>query len=246
MKRLPRFALDRIEPSAGSVCIRGPELHHMRDVMRLRRDSQVALISNDGTEYLGLIESIGALHAEVRLLRARKPKTGCRIVLAIATIKASRMDFIVEKAAELGAAELWPIECARGEVHAIGNGRVDRWRRLATAAAKQGLAAVPMRIKEPIEFTAMLATASDFALRLICQIGAAPLAPKVRLARPSSIVMACGPEGDFTPEEIAAAKKAGFVSAGLGNNRLRSETAAMAALSIAAAALAESNGESEP
>jgi len=245
VKRVPRFVLDRIDPSAGLVCVRGAELHHMRDVMRLRRDSQVALIANDGTEYIGLIESIGASHAEVRLLQARKPTAGCAIVLAVATIKGFRMDFIVEKGAELGAGELWPIECARGEVHSISKARLERWRRLATAAAKQGLASVPMQIREPIGFSAMLATASNAALRLICQIGAAPIAPVVRAARPSSIVMVCGPEGDFTSEEIAAANNAGFVSVGLGDKRLRSETAAMAALSIAIAALAETNGESE-
>jgi 16S rRNA (uracil1498-N3)-methyltransferase len=212
-------------------------------VMRLGPDCEVVLIDNDGAEYPGLIESIGASHAEVRLLPARKTDAGCRIVLATATIKGPRMDFIVEKAAELGAAELWPLECARGEVHTIGDARIARWRRLATAAAKQSLSPRPMRMSEPIEFGEMLAKAGDYALRVICQIGRPHMGPIIRAVRRGSILIACGPEGDFTPEEVAAANNAGFVSAGLGNHRLRSETAAMAALSIAAAAVAESNGE---
>jgi 16S rRNA (uracil1498-N3)-methyltransferase len=247
MKRPPRFAVIGIKPAAASVRIVGSELHHLRDVMRLTADSEVALIDDSGAEYLGLVESIGPSHAEVRLLQAREPgaRSGCRIVLAIATIKGPRMDFIVEKAAELGAAELWPIECARGLVHTIGNARIARWRRLATAAAKQSLSPRATQISEPIEFGDLLAKAGDHALRLICRIGHPPLAPIVRSARSDSILIACGPEGDFTPEEVAAANDAGFVSAGLGNRRLRSETAAMAALSVAANAVAESNGESK-
>lgn len=247
MKRLPRFALSAIEPAASSVRIFGSELHHLRDVMRLGPDSEVALIDEKGAEYLGLVESIGPSHAEVRLLRACEPDDclSCRMVLAIAIIRGPRMDFIVEKAAELGAAELWPIDCAHAQVHAIGDARIARWRRLSTAAAKQSLSPLPMRLREPIEFDELLLKARDHALSLICQIGAMPLAAIVRSARPDSILIACGPEGDFTREEIKAANEAGFLSAGLGNRRLRSETAALAALSIAAGAVAESNGESK-
>lgn len=247
MKRLPRFALSGIEGAASSVRIVGSELHHLRDVMRLGPDSEVALIDEKGAEYLGLVESIGPSHAEVRLLRACEPDKGssCIMVLAIAIIRGPRMDFIVEKAAELGAAELWPIDCARGQVHAVGDARIARWRRLSTAAAKQSLSSQPMRIREPIEFGELLLKARDHGLSLICQIGARPLAAIVKSARPASTLIACGPEGDFTREEIKAANDAGFVSAGLGNRRLRSETAALAALSIAAGAVAELNGESK-
>jgi 16S rRNA (uracil1498-N3)-methyltransferase len=246
MRRLPRFALSAIEPAASSVRIVGSELHHLRDVMRLGPDSEVALIDDNGAEYLGLVESIGPSHAEVRLLRACAPDNGlsCRMILAIAIIRGPRMDFIVEKAAELGAAELWPIDCARAQVHAIGDARIARWRRLSIAAAKQSLSPQPMRIREPLGFGELLLRARDHALSLICKISAVPLAAIVKSACPDSILIACGPEGDFTHEEIKAANDAGFVSAGLGNRRLRSETAALAALCIAAGAVAESNGES--
>jgi 16S rRNA (uracil1498-N3)-methyltransferase len=83
------------------------------------------------------------------------------------------------------------------------------------------------------------------ALAIKCVPGAEPLGAVLRRtadsfkARPAIVVIAVGPEGDFTAEELAAMRQAGFVAAGLGGNRLRSETAAMAALSIATGIFAE-------
>jgi 16S rRNA (uracil1498-N3)-methyltransferase len=76
-------------------------------------------------------------------------------------------------------------------------------------------------------------------LAMFCAEGAEPLAAVVRRMRPRATLIACGPEGDFDAAEYAAMHTAGFVAAGLGPNRLRSETAALAALSLAAGALDE-------
>ncbi len=73
------------------------------------------------------------------------------------------------------------------------------------------------------------------ALKMICTMGAEPMASVIERIKPRVIIIACGPEGDFTDDERAVAQRAGFVAVGLGNNRLRSETAAIAAVSIAAA-----------
>jgi 16S rRNA (uracil1498-N3)-methyltransferase len=96
-----------------------------------------------------------------------------------------------------------------------------------------------VQFKDLIETFARGTLASTSKLKLICMMGAAPITSVVRSFKPHSIVVACGPEGDFTTSEIELAKGAGFVPASLGNNRLRSETAAIAAVSIAAALLDE-------
>ena len=76
-------------------------------------------------------------------------------------------------------------------------------------------------------------------LKMICTMGAEPIASVIRRIQPRGIIVACGPEGDFTDDELDLAKRAGFIGVGLGNNRLRSETAAIAAVSVAAALLDE-------
>jgi RsmE family RNA methyltransferase len=130
--------------------------------------------------------------------------------------------------------------------------RIGRWRRLAIAAAKQSLAPAALELHEPVQFTDLIESlakdtlaggAPDAApLKVICTMGAEPIASVVRRRKPRGIIVACGPEGDFIESELKAAKDAGFVAAGLGNNRLRSETAAIAAVSVAAALLDELRG----
>ena len=101
-----------------------------------------------------------------------------------------------------------------------------------------------MEIHDPVDVAAMAAKLPRRALAVACIAGAAPLTAVIRLMikrlkTSSGIVLAVGPEGDFTDAEMAVMKEAGFIMAGLGNNRLRSETAALAALSIATAIIAE-------
>jgi 16S rRNA (uracil1498-N3)-methyltransferase len=239
MKRPPRFAIARSPDAGAAASIEGGELHHMRDVMRLKAGDTVAMIDPTGREHLGAIVRYEPSRAVIRLTESRATRSDFRIILAAAIIKGPRMDFLVEKAAELGAAELWPIQCTRGLVRSSGGQRIARWRRLALAAAKQSLAAHPMDVREPVSFADLIRGLPGDTLALMCTIGAEPLGAVIGRLSPRAILMACGPEGDFDDEERAAAAKAGFIAAGLGPNRLRAETAAMAAVGIAASAMAE-------
>jgi 16S rRNA (uracil1498-N3)-methyltransferase len=86
-----------------------------------------------------------------------------------------------------------------------------------------------------MDFSQMTARAPQGILRVICRAGAPPITLALKNATSAGVLIICGPEGDFTPEEIAAAEQAGFAPASLGRNRLRTETAAIAALALAAA-----------
>lgn len=238
MSRAPRFTLARPPDPDGTAVIEGAELHHLRDVMRLKVGDAVALLDPAGREHAGAIAGYQRDRALVRVSASRDELPTARIILAAAIIKGPRMDFLVEKAAELGAAELWPVQCARGLVKSPGAQRLARWRRLALAAAKQSRSARPMAVREPVAFEDLIRTLPSGTLAVICALGAEPLMSIVSRLRPRAILIACGPEGDFDPDERAAAASAGFIAAGLGPNRLRSETAAIAALGIAAGALA--------
>lgn len=216
----------------------------MRDVMRLLPGAEVALFDEHGAEYAGTISSFQAHHAVIKIAavaRARAQKTA-GLILAAAVIKGPRMDFLVEKAAELGAAELWPVLSARGVMREVGGERLARWRRLATAAAKQSLAPRATEVIAPLKLGDLIQRLNGGRLCVVLSAGAPALGVVLRAARKRALLLLCGPEGDFTDEELAAVRAAGFVAAGLGGRRLRSETAALAALSIAAGALDELDG----
>jgi 16S rRNA (uracil1498-N3)-methyltransferase len=249
MRHPPRFAISADLGwclSSGTVRVTGAELHHLRDVMRLSPGTEVMLCAADGLEYAGRIASFEPKAAIIKIAAARhQQESGSpRLILAAGVLKAARMDLLIEKATELNAAELWPLICSRCVVREPSSGRRERWHRISLAAAKQSLRSRPMEIREPAEVAAMVAHVPKEALAAACIPGAEPLGAVIRrlAERPKTlpvVVLAVGPEGDFTDEEIAAMNDAGFVAAGLGTRRLRSETAALAALSIATGVLAE-------
>ncbi|MHB8382332.1 MAG: RsmE family RNA methyltransferase [Candidatus Binataceae bacterium] len=238
MKTPPRFAIEHAPDANSIVRVTGAEAHHMRDVMRIAAGETITLVDANGMEYSASLERYARDGAELRVITTRQPQPRARLILAQAIIKGPRMDFIVEKAAELGATEMWPVICARGLVRAPGAERHARWKRLALSASKQCMLAPPMRVREAIDFPALIRGAPRETLRLICSAGAEPIGAIVARSAPRAMLIAIGPEGDFDPRELALASEAGFLAAGLGPSRLRSETAALAALAIAGQFLA--------
>jgi 16S rRNA (uracil1498-N3)-methyltransferase len=235
MKRVPQFAISSAAVEGAVAMVGGAEFHHMRDVMRLAPGAEVALFDERGATYAGTIGSFQARHAVVEIVAATRARaeTSVDLVLAAAVIKGPRMDFLVEKAAELGAAQLWPVLCTRGVVREVGGERLARWRRLATAAAKQSLAPFATEVIAPLKLDDLIRRLNGGRLCVVLRAGAPALGAVLREARPRALLLLCGPEGDFTEDELASVRAAGFVAAGLGGRRLRSETAALAALSIA-------------
>lgn len=236
-KSSPRFTISQPPDAAGIVHVEGKEFHHMRDVLRLARSASVVLLDRDGTRHRGTIVNFERDRAIVRVDASEPAPAEARIILAAAIVKGTRMDFVVEKAAELGADELWPLICARGVVKAPGPERVARWRRLALSAAKQSRSTRAIEVRQPVQFADLLRAAPADTLAVICAISGQPFGDLIRRVKPRAILIAVGPEGDFDEAERDAALAAGFIAAGLGPNRLRAETAAVAAVSIAAESL---------
>lgn len=238
MKTPPRFAIEHAPDADGIARVTGAEAHHLRDVMRIAPGETVTLVDMNGLEHSAKLERYARDGAEFRITATRHPPARARLILAQAIIKGPRMDFIVEKAAELGATELWPVICARGLVRTPGAERQARWNRLALSASKQCMLAPAMSVREAIDFPILIRDAPRETLALICCAGAEPIGAAAARIAPHAMLIAIGPEGGFDPRELALASEAGFVAAGLGPSRLRSETAALAALAIAGQFLA--------
>jgi 16S rRNA (uracil1498-N3)-methyltransferase len=239
MNRSRRFVISASAVNGSLAYVSGAELHHMRHVMRLRPGAIIRLLTEDGNEFNGRLLAYQCTLAQVEIC-PQQPQIGKpKLILAAALIRGSRMDFMVEKAAELGADELWPLLCERGTAREPGAQRCERWHRIALAAAKQSLSPHAMTISQPIDVSAMLRRIPPEAVALLCTPGARSAAALIRQSQPQAVVVACGPEGGFEQSEEDAMRAAGFIPASLGPTRLRSETAALAALSQIAGALEE-------
>jgi len=233
MKPAPRFVLQSTPDLRGTARVAPKEAHHMRDVMRLERGDAVSLIDQEGRSYSGTISGYDREGALVQVVASHSSHPRPPLIVAPAIIKGPRMDFLVEKAAELAATELWPIVCTRTVGKAPGREKILRWQRLAAAAAKQSLAMPPMQVRDAVPFATLIRRVPRDTLALICSAGSEPMTRLMGTERPGGLLITSGPEGDFAQDELEGAVAAGFVAVGLGPNRLRSETAAIAALVLA-------------
>lgn len=225
-------------PHLPELALTGEEAHHCRQVLRLQTGDTVTVFDGRGREAQCRIVAITANVVRLATLQScSTPPLPVRLTLAQAIPK-KNMDWIVQKATELGVAAIQPLVSDRTVVKVAesDSGKVDRWRAIALDACKQcGNNWLP-EIRPALPARMFLDAPGSFDLKLI---GA--LQPDARRlkdilsqtgARPGSVMIIVGPEGDFTPAELAQARSAGCQPLSLGPLVLRADTAALYALSI--------------
>lgn len=229
----------------GKIIIRGKELHHAKDVMRLAAGDAIAVFDGTGKEYHGVIQKADKEQMIIAIEKTLEQKTGgCRLTLVQALPKSDKMDLIVEKATELGVEKIIPTLTERTIVRPDTkkeNLKVERWRKIALVAAKQcGRTTIP-EVMPITEFEDSLKALNDSEIKIIPCLYENTKAfkeilrgqkCKVLRQQGKSAVIFIGPEGDFTKKEIEEAKAIGAIPVSLGNEVLRSETAAICALSV--------------
>jgi len=230
-----------------SATLRGSEAHHARNVLRLEPGDRIVVFDGQGREATAEISGVGANTVALHIRQETvAPPLRAQIVLAQAVPKGKNMDLIVQKAVEIGAAEIFPLLSARTVVQldAEGIGQKQRkWQAVALEAAKQSGQNWLPRIhapRSPNDFLSERPSTDDLRLIGSLQPGAKHL--KKILAdyaethsgapRPARVLILVGPEGDFTPAEIASARSHGCIPLTLGPIILRVETAAIYCLSI--------------
>jgi len=224
-----------------AVVLDSAEAHHLRDVLRRKAGDAVEVFDANGRHFRALITRAdeGCVELEpVQELGAAAEALAVELWMAV--VKGPRFDWLVEKASELGAAKILPLLTER-TLAPPGAGRVERWRRLAVAAAKQCGRARPCEVVEAMDLRLACEGCRD-PLRLYLDRAGAPL--RRLLAGAVSATLAVGPEGGFSPVEQTLLASHGFVAASLAGATLRSETAALAALVIAADCLPSMGGTS--
>ena len=211
------------------------EAYHCRQVLRLQAGDLVDVFDGCGHAAHCVITEVSKPAVRLKVLtQTQTPARRCRITLAQAVPKKS-MDLIVQKATELGVAAIVPLLSERTVVRLDAAApKLDRWREIALESCKQcGNNWLPT-IEAPRSAMDYFSNPGTFDLQLIASLqpDARPLPELLPAVLPKSVLILIGPEGDFTPAEIAAAQAAGGRPLTLGPLVLRAETAALYALSV--------------
>ncbi len=238
---IPRFTIKSNSIKAGVAVLSREESHHALSVLRLKRGDAVELLDGHGQHLRGVAAGTenGVLTVAIDQNQKNAAKSSPRpvITLAAAVIKPDKMDILIQKACELGVSRIAPLLCERGVVRLTGErwaGKVARWRRIADGSCKQCGRGEAPQIDAPRRFKDFLETESashDLMLFPTLAAQGKSLSEALSEREASSVLVFIGPEGDFSQKETGEALSKGVTPVTLGPLILRSETAALYALS---------------
>lgn len=235
------FLFPEAEVSENSITLDKRESRHLVKVFRARAGESVDVLDGKGRRYLGRLVRPDVKAAQIGIDRVENvgPPTH-KVTLLQALPKGKAMDLILRAATEIGASTLQPVYTSQSEVRIPDErvpGKVEKWRATTIEASKQcGLPFLP-EVLAPLSLTDWLRrepAASD-ELRIVASLeaGSRLLLDALSAAGlPGRIVLAVGPEGDFSDHEYEALRAGGFTPVRLGDNVLRAETAATYMLSV--------------
>jgi 16S rRNA (uracil1498-N3)-methyltransferase len=237
---MPVYFIQSGQVNAGKVRITGDLARHLRDVLRVREGEGLNLVDELRRRYRVSLESVSpdGLTGGVLEVTQPSPSPSREVTLAQGILKKPKMDWVVQKATELGVSKIIPLvterTVIRPDTDRIGR-QEERWRKIATEAAQQcGRSTVP-EIGGPVDWAEPRNPALEADHRIVLweRERGRPLRAVLGTGRPfRTLLVAVGPEGGFSSGEIEKARGAGYDVAGLGERVLRSETAVIAALSV--------------
>lgn len=210
----------------GAVCeLDENECHHLQ-VLRMRDGVPLHIFDGKGNLYSGILASMQKRSATVQARELIRSVTvpAAQLHIAIAPTKnIDRVEWFLEKATEIGVHTISPIICQRSERREL---RIDRLEKVILSAAKQSLHLHLPRLNEPMSYANFIkASKADNAKKFIGYCEEKTTHLRDSFDATDSILVMIGPEGDFTAEEVAMAKEAGYTAISLGESRLRTETA---------------------
>ena len=232
---VPRFYCSTLSHHGSTLELPPEAAHHAQRVLRLRENDRVQVFDGEGNALDAAISEISGRRVVLGKLKlcAGEQPSPLHIVLAQAMCSSEKMDWIVQKATELGAAEIQPVQTQRSVAKLTGERiekRTAHWRSVVISACEQCGRNLLPKIHAPQEFSTWLAEVRDTpgAKFILLPESATTLHEQ---PKPQEVVtLLIGPEGGFSTDEAQLARQAGFIPVRLGTHVLRTETAAVAGI----------------
>jgi 16S rRNA (uracil1498-N3)-methyltransferase len=238
MSKPPRFFITPEQVRETHITVTGDDLRHIRTVLRKKPGDLLTLLDGRGMEYIVRIATMERTEIDTEIVEQRKRELPTvRVTLGQGLPKSDKMDFIVQKATELGVSSLVPLITERTIVKVKDEEkRAARWQKIAHEAAMQSDRPDIPLIEPIMSYRDLMTTLDPGPLPLLLfpwEEGTVPIKQVLRqMPNAQNIVVLIGPEGGFSQAEADLAKQRGFQHVSLGPNILRTETAAVAVLSM--------------
>ena len=232
---IPRFYCPPPLPVNGPFDLPPAAAHHASRVLRLRVNDAVQLFDGTGTELHGIICEISGKRVVLGKLQvcAVNRESPLHIVLAQAMCSSEKMDWVVQKATELGATEIQPVQTQRSVAKLSAERaekRIEHWHSVTIAACEQCGRNVLPKVHAPQELSAWLTAMCDVPGSKFILLPHASNALHEQAQPQGAVTLLIGPEGGFSADEAQLAQQIGFIPIRLGARVLRTETAAMAGI----------------
>lgn len=224
-----------------AMTITGVDARHISKVLRMQPGDALQIVSDDGVSAVAKIAAIDSeavtVHCVEKLAESHEPQV--RLILAQGLAKGEKMDFIIQKAVEMGAYSVVPVAMEHSVVRLDGAKaakKVDRWQKIAEAAAKQSKRDIIPQV-QPVQSLAQLLATDSCQTKLIAYECEDKKSLKAALTEAKAVgsltdlLLIIGPEGGISEAELEAARAAGAVPVSLGRRILRAETAGLVAIS---------------
>jgi 16S rRNA (uracil1498-N3)-methyltransferase len=235
-----RFFVRPADIGASQLRLSGDEAAHLVRVLRLGRGAQICAFDGGGREYVAVVEQVEADHVCCRILAQAEAASTRPVSISLGQglPKAEKFEWVIQKATELGVAEIVPLLTERAVPQLTGArvvAKQARWQKIAREACKQcGQTTLP-DLWPPTRLEEFFRASRGADLKLMCW-------EEEKQRRLRTVLQACeqvsavavlvGPEGGLTPEEAAQGEACGFIPVGLGTRILRAETAGVVAVAL--------------
>ncbi len=241
-----RWIADEIHGNTAALV--GEHALHLTRVLRAEVGQEFDIVAGDAVRR-GKITSISGDRVEFILGKEQAVRPAPHVTLVLAVFKFDRMEWAIEKCTEIGIARIIPVIARRTDAHlaSAAQKRHERWQRIALQAAEQSRRAAPPEIATPVKLRDLGSAGVSTPGRLeagatVCRIVLAELEDNrllrdVLQARSKETILAIGPEGGWTDDELQWFRESGWIAASLGDTILRAETAAIVAAALALDAL---------
>ena len=220
------------------MSITGVDAKHIGRVLRMQPGDKLQIVSDDGVSALAEVTAISESTVTVRCLEvlAESHEPAVKITLAQGLAKGEKMDFIIQKAVELGACSIVPVAMEHSVVRLDGakaDKKVERWQKIAEAAAKQSKRDIIPQVQAVQSVSQMLAD-NNCKTKIIayeCEDRMSLKSALREAGKLDDLLLIIGPEGGISESELAKAREAGAIPVSLGRRILRAETAGLVAMS---------------